>query len=88
MVHLNLICDHIVAFKRVQDGSNRLSYLRETDVKGREKDVSSMEVGLKITFPVISSKPEVATMIHSHLICGHFSVFKRVLICRNRFSHL
>ena len=28
MVHLNLICDHNVAFKRAQDGSNRLSNLR------------------------------------------------------------
>ena len=134
MVHLNLICDHIVAFKRAQDGSHRLSNLRETEVSScraslkitfpvispvsgvaamiyshlirghiiafkqaqvcpnqfshlREKDVSLMEVGLKITFLVISPEPEVAAMIHSHLIRGHISAFKRALVCPNRFSH-
>ena len=81
MVHLNLICDHNVAFKRAQDGSNRLSDLRE-------KDVSLMEVGLKITFPVISPEPEVAAMIYSHLIRGHIKAFKRAQVCPNRFSHL
>ena len=60
MVHLNLICDHNVAFKRVQDGTNWFSHLRE-------KDVSLMEGRPKITFPVISPEPEIATIIRSHL---------------------
>ena len=60
MIHLHLICDHISAFKRVQDCPNWLSHLRETDV-------SLMEVGLKITFPVISPEPEVAAIIRLHL---------------------
>ena len=81
MVHLNLICDHDVAFKRAQDGSNRLSNLRETDV-------SSRRVGLKIIFPVISPEPEVAAMSYSHLIRGHIIAFKRAQVCPNRFSHL
>ena len=60
MVHLNLICDHNVAFKRAQDCLNRFSHLRE-------KDVSLMEVGLKITFPVIPPEPEVTAIIRLHL---------------------
>ena len=59
MIHLYLICGHISAFKRAQDGPNRLSHLRE-------KDVSLMEVGPKITFPVISPEPEVAAIIRLH----------------------
>ena len=47
-----------------------------------------MEVGLKITFPVISPEPEVAAVIHLHLIRDHVSTFKRAQDCRNRFSHL
>ena len=47
-----------------------------------------MEVGLKITFPVISPEPEVAAMIHFNLICGHISVFQRFQDCPNRFSYL
>ena len=34
-----------------------------------------MEVGPKITFPIISPEREVAAMIHLHLICGHISAF-------------
>ena len=71
IIHLHLICGHTMAFERAQDCSNRLSHLRE-------KYVSLMEVGLKITFPVISPEPEVAAMIHLHLICGHISALKRV----------
>ena len=47
-----------------------------------------MEVGLKITFPVISPEPEVTAMIQLHLICGHISAFKRAQDCQNRLSHL
>ena len=68
MVHLNLICDHNVAFKRAQDGTNLLSNPREADVRA----------GIKITFPVISPGPEVAAMTHSHLIRCYISAFKRV----------
>ena len=60
MIHLHLICGHISAFKRAQDCPNRFSHLRE-------KDVGLMEVGLKITFPVISPEPEVAAIIRLHL---------------------
>ena len=81
MIHLNLICSSISVFKRVQDCSNHLSYLRE-------RDVSFMKVGLKITFPVISPEPEVAAMIHSNLIYGHIIAFERAQNCPNRLSHL
>ena len=47
-----------------------------------------MEVGLKITFPVISPEPEVAAMIYLNLICDHTVAFKRVQDCANRLSHL
>ena len=60
MIHLHLIRDHSSAFKRAQDCPNRLSHLRE-------KAVSLMEVGLKITFPVITPEPEVAAIIRLHL---------------------
>ena len=70
MVYSNLIYGHTVAFKRVQDCSNRLSHIRETDV-------SSWRASLKITYLVISPEAEVATMIHSHIICDHILAFKR-----------
>ena len=70
VIYSHLICDPIMAFKRVQDCSNRLRYLRE-------KNVSSRRAGLKLTFPVISPEPEVTAMIHLHLICGHIIAFKR-----------
>ena len=60
MIHLNFICDNILDFERAQDCSNRLSHLRKTDV-------SLMEVGLEIIFPVISPDPEVAAIIRLHL---------------------
>ena len=74
MIYLHLICGHISAFKPAQDYSNPLSHLRE-------KDVSLLEVGLKITFPVISPEPEVAAMIHLHLICGYIMAFKQTQDC-------
>ena len=60
IIPLHLINAPIVAFERDQDCPNRFSHLRE-------KDVSLMEVGLKITFPAISPEPEVAAIIRSHL---------------------
>ena len=81
MIHSHLIRGHISAFKRAQVCPKRFSYLRE-------KDVSLLEVGLKITFPVISPEPEVATMIQIHLIDDHTTAFKRAQDCPNRFSHL
>ena len=81
MIHSHLVRGHISAFKRAQVCPNRFSHLRE-------KDVSLMEVGPKITFPVISSEPEVATMIQIHLIYDYTTAFKRAQDCQNRFSHL
>ena len=69
MIHLHLICGHISAFKRAQGCPNRLSHLRE-------KDVSLMEVGLTITFPVISPEPEVAAKIRLHLFNGPIVPFE------------
>ena len=71
MIYSHLIRGRISVFKRAQVCPNRLSYLPE-------KDVILMEVGLKIPFPVTSPEPEVNTMIHSHLICGHIIAFKRI----------
>ena len=70
-----------MAFERAQDCLNRLSYLRE-------KDVNSWKASLKITFLVESPEPEVAAMIHLHLICGHISAYTRTQFCPNRFSCL
>ena len=81
MVHLNLICDHNVAFKRAQVCPNWFSYLRE-------KDVSLRKIGLKVTFPVRSPEPEIATMTYSHLIRGHISAFKRAQDRSNQLSCL
>ena len=81
MIHLHLICGHISVFKRAQNCPNRLSHLRE-------KDVSLMEVGLKITFLVISPEPKVATIIYLRLICGHILAFKRAHACSNQVNHL
>ena len=50
--------------------------------------MSIVEVGSKVAFWIISLEPEVAAMIHLHLICGHISAFKRVQDCPNRLSHL
>ena len=72
--HLNLICGHIVTFNRAQVCSNRFSHLQENDV-------SLMEVGLKITLPVIFPEPEVATMIQIHLIYGHYSFQTSPRLC-------
>ena len=69
-----------VTFKLGYDCQNRFSHLRE-------QDVSLLDVGLKVTFSVISPEAEVAAMIHSNLIYGHTVAFKRVQDCRNRFSH-
>ena len=60
MIHLHLIRDHSSAFKRAQGCPNQFNHLRE-------KDVSLMEIGLKITFLVISPEPEVAAIIRLHL---------------------
>ena len=70
-----------MAFKRAQEYSNQLSYLRETDV-------SSWRAGLKITFPVIFSEPEVAAMNHLLLICEHTTAYKQAQDCPDRLSHL
>ena len=70
MIHLHLIRNLSSAFKRAQNCPKRFSQLRE-------KDVSSVEVGLKTTISVITPEPEVATMIHLHFICGHMAAFKR-----------
>ena len=102
MVHLNLICDHNVAFKRAQVAAmihshlNRghISAFKRTQVCPNqfshlwEKDVSLMGVGLKITFPVISPEPEVTTMIQIYLIYGHATAFKWAQYCANRLSNL
>ena len=40
-----------------------------------------MEIGLKITFPVVSPEPEVATMIYLHFICGHIMASTRAQGC-------
>ena len=50
--------------------------------------MSLVEVGLKVTFSVLFSEPEVVAMIHLYLIRGHIMVFKRVQDCSNRLSHL
>ena len=81
MIYSHLIRGHVSAFKQDQVCPNRFSHLRE-------KDVSLMEVGLKITFPAISTEPAVAAMIYSHLIRGHISAFKRAQVCPDRFRHL
>ena len=81
MIYSNLIYGHIMALKRTQDCSNRLSHLRETDV-------SSWSAGRKIIFQVISPEPKVAATIHLHFTCGHIAAFKRAYSCLNRFSHL
>ena len=61
MIHLPLICSHISACKRAQDCSNRFSHLRE-------KDVSLVEIGLEVTFSIITPEPGVAATIPLHLI--------------------
>ena len=81
MIHLNLICGHIVAYKRVQGCPNRLSHLREDNV-------SFVEMGLQTTFSTISPEPEVAAMILLYLICGHIMAFKRAQGCSNWLSCL
>ena len=81
MINLHLICDNLLAFKRDQICPNRFSHLRG-------KDVSLVEIDLLVTFSIVSPKPEVAAMIHLHLICGNLLAFKRDQICPNRFSHL
>ena len=59
-IQLHLVCGHISAFKRAQDCPNRFSHLRK-------KDVSLMEISLKLTFLVISPEQEVGAMIRLHL---------------------
>ena len=68
-----------VTFKRRL--SNRFSHILG-------KDVSLVEVGLKVTFSIISPEPEVAAMVYLILIYGHTVAFKRVQACPNRLSHL
>ena len=81
MIRSHLIRGHISAFQRAQVCPNRFSHLRG-------KDVSLMEVGLKITFPVISPEPKVATIIQIYLIYDHTTAFERAQDCPNQFSHL
>ena len=81
MIHLHFICGYIAALKRAQRCLNRLSYLREIDM-------SLMEVGLKITFLVITPEPEVFAIIRLNLIDGTTRVFKLAQVYSNRFSHL
>ena len=69
MIHLHLICSHILAFKPAQDCLNRLSHIRKTGA-------DTLCVDGYITYSIISPEPEVATVIRLNLINGIVRAFK------------